>query len=185
MFFFIAFDGNAQYSKVHYLPPTYNQNSNILFSTITVTTLVDDPFDVSITNASGTYSNLLSGLSKSNPITVTLPQGDNDGIFKGNEGKTNIVLNSEGFIITADDYFFTSQIHSVSSQGAVIAPKGLAGLGTEFFSGHMYAKAGNNGVRSHFISVIASEDNTTVTFENPNVNWEGQTSTFSVFFKPR
>ena len=181
MLFFIAFDGNAQYSKVHYLPPTYNQNSNILFSTITVTTLVEDPFDVSIINASGTYSNILSGLSKSNPITVTLPQGDNDGIFKGNEGKTNIVLNSEGFIITADDYFFTSQIHSVSSQGAVIAPKGLAGLGTEFFSGHMYAKAGNNGVRSHFISVIASEDNTTVTFENPNVNWEGQTSTFSVF----
>lgn len=179
--FFIAFDGNAQYSKVHYLPPTYNQNSNILFSTITVTTLVESPFDVSITNASGTYSNTLAGLSKSNPITITLPEGDNDGIFKGNEGKTNIVLNSEGFIITGEDYFFTSQIHSVSSQGAVIAPKGLAGLGTEFYSGHMYAKAGNNSVRSHFISVIASEDNTTVTFENPKINWEGQPSTFSVF----
>ena len=70
--FFIAFDGNAQYSKVHYLPPTYNQNSNILFSTITVTTLVESPFDVSITNASGTYSNTLNGLSKSNPITGKL-----------------------------------------------------------------------------------------------------------------
>ena len=181
MLFFIAFNGKAQYSKVHYLPPTYNQNSNILFSTITVTTLVETPFDVSITNASGTYSNTLNGLSKSNPITITLPKGDSDGIFKGNEGKTNIVLNTEGFIITADDYFFTSQLHSVSSQGAVIAPKGLAGLGTEFYSGHMYSKAGNNGVRSHFISVIASEDNTTVTFENPKINWEGQPSTFSVF----
>ena len=181
VFCFVLVTSKAQYSKAHYLPPTYNQNSGIQFSTITVTTLVEAPFDVSITNASGTYSNTLSGLSKSNPITVTLPKGDNDGIFKGNEGKTNIVLNSEGFIITADDYFFTSQIHSVSSQGAVIAPKGIAGLGTEFFSGHVYAKAGNNGVRSHFISVIASEDNTSVTFENPNVNWEGQTSTFSVF----
>ena len=178
---FIAFNSGAQYSKVHYLPPTYNQNSSIQFSTITVTTLVDDPFDVSITNASGTYSNILSGLSKTNPITITLPKGDNDGIFKGSEGKTNIVLNSEGFILNADEHFFTSQIHSVSNQAAVIAPKGSAGLGTEFYSGHMYSQGGNKGVRSHFISVIASEDNTTVTFDNQTINWEGQPKTFSAF----
>ena len=179
--FFIAFDGKTQYSKVHYLPPTYNQNSKIEFSTITVTTLVENPFDVSITNASGTYSNLLSGLSKLNPITITLPKGENDGIFLGSEEKTNIVLNSEGFILTAEKHFFTSQIHAVSNQATVIAPKGIAGLGTEFYSGHVYARGGSTSIRSHFISIIASEDNTTVTFENPNVNWEGQTSTFSVF----
>lgn len=177
---FIAFDVKGQYSKVHYLPPTYNQNSNIQFSTITVTTLVENPFDVSITNASGTYSHVLSGLSKTNPITITLPKGDADGIFKGNEGKTNVVLDSEGFILTAEEHFFTSQIHSVASQAAVIAPKGLAGLGTEFYSGHLYSQAGNTGVRSHFISVIASEDNTTVTFENPIINWENQPNVFSV-----
>ena len=180
LFIFIAFDTKAQYSKVHYLPPTYNQNSNIQFSTITVTTLVESPFDVSITNASGTYSNILSGLSKTNPITITLPKGDADGIFKGNESKTNMVLDSEGFILTAEEHFFASQIHSVSSQAAVIAPKGLAGLGTEFYSGHLYSQAGNTGVRSHFISVIASEDNTTVTFEHPIINWENQPNVFSV-----
>ncbi|MBI35501.1 MAG: hypothetical protein CMP67_09085 [Flavobacteriales bacterium] len=180
LLFFTALLCEAQYSKVHYLPPTYNQNSKIQFSTITVTTLVEQPFDVSITNASGTYSNTLSGLSKTNPITVTLPMGDDDGIFRSYDGKTNMVLNSEGFIITADEYFFASQIHSVASQAAVIAPKGLAGLGTEFYSGHLYSQAGNTGVRSHFISVIASEDNTTVTFNNPRVNWEGQPNVFSV-----
>ena len=177
---FVVVTSKSQYSKVHYLPPTYNQNSSIQFSTITVTTLVEDPFDVSITNASGTYSQILSGLSKSNPITITLPKGDNDGIFLGSEGKTNIVLNSEGFILDASKHFFTSQIHSVSNQAAVIAPKGIAGLGMEFYSGHLYAQAGKTNIRSHFISVIASEDNTTVTFDNPNINWEGQNSTFSV-----
>lgn len=177
---FIALNSKAQYSKVHYLPPTYNQNSSIQFSTITVTTLVEAPFDVSITNASGSYSKTLSGLSKSNPITITLPKGDNDGIFLGNEGKTNNVLNSEGFILNASKHFFASQIHSVSNQAAVIAPKGIAGLGMEFYSGHLYSQAGKTNIRSHFISVIASEDNTTVTFENQNINWEGQSNKFDV-----
>ena len=93
LLFFTALLCEAQYSKVHYLPPTYNQNSKIQFSTITVTTLVEQPFDVSITNALGTYSNTLSGLSKTNPITVTLPMGDDDGIFRSYDG--SIVLQNE------------------------------------------------------------------------------------------
>lgn len=164
----------AQYSKVHYLPPTYNQQSRIEFSTITVTTLEESPFDVFLTNASGNYTRNLEGLSKENPITITLPLGGNDGIFKGDEGKTNQVLNSEGFILTADNYFFSSQIHAVANQAAVIAPKGIAGLGTEFYSGHIYSASGTNNSRAHFLSVIASEDHTTVTFNNPRVKWEGQ-----------
>ena len=164
----------AQYSKVHYLPPTYNQQSRIEFSTITVTTLEESPFDVFLTNASGNYTRNLEGLSKENPITITLPLGGNDGIFKGDEGKTNQILNSEGFILTADNYFFSSQIHAVANQAAVIAPKGIAGLGTEFYSGHIYSASGTNNSRAHFLSVIASEDHTTVTFNNPRVKWEGQ-----------
>ncbi len=102
MLLFLSIIGYAQYSKTHYLPPTYNQKSNIEFSTITVTTLEETPFDVFLTNASGSYTENLNGLSKEHPITITLPIGENDGIFKGSEGKTNKVLNSEGFILTAD-----------------------------------------------------------------------------------
>ncbi len=179
----LFFAAEAQYSKIHFLPPTYNQNSGIQFSTITVTTLEEEPFDVVITNASGSYQNVLTGLSKDNPITITLPKGDADGIFMSNEGKTNQALDSEGFIIVGNKHFFTSQIHSVSAQGAVIAPKGSAGLGTEFYSGHLISQysGGHEGMRSHFISVIASEDNTTITFDNPNVKWQGQSANeFSV-----
>ena len=171
---FLSIAAYSQYSKIHYLPPTYNQKSNIEFSTITVTTLEDIAFDVFLTNASGSFTENLNGLSKDNPITITLPIGDNDGIFKGNESKINQVLDSEGFILTADKYFFTSQIHAVKNQAAVIAPKGYAGLGTEFYSGHIYSATGTNDSRAHFLSIIASEDNTIVTFDNPKIKWEGQ-----------
>ncbi len=178
--FLLCFASKAQYSKVHYLPPTYNQSSGLIFSTITVTTLEEDPFDVSIANASGTFQNTFNNLSRVNPITLTLPIGDADGIFLASEGKINQVLASEGFILTADKMFFTSQIHSVTYQGTVIAPKGIAGLGTEFYSGHIHSAEGTNSSRAHFISVMASEDNTTITFDNPAVEWEQRPNNFDV-----
>ena len=39
-------------------------------------------------------SNLI-GLSKTNPIKITLPKGDTDGIFTKSEGKTNNALKTE------------------------------------------------------------------------------------------
>ena len=179
--FFLFSVSEAQYSKTHYLPPTYNQNSTIQFSTITVTTIEEFPFDVHLTNASGSYTETFKNLSKENPITIELSTEENDGIFKGKEKKTNKILNSEGFILTADNYFFTSQIHAVKNQAAVIASKGTAGLGKEFFSGHLYSATGKNKPRAHFISVLASEDNTTITFENLKIKWEGHTNnTFNI-----
>jgi len=171
----------AQYSKIHFLPPTYNQSSALIFSSITISTLETKPFDVQISNADGTYNKIISGLSKSNPITINLPKGGNlDGIFLASESKTNKVLKNESFILSSEKFFFVNQIHSVSNQAEIIASKGSAGMGTEFYSGHLFSKSGSNSSRAHFISVIATEDNTVVSFDNPNIAWEGQSKSFNV-----
>ena len=95
----------AQYSKVHYLPPTYNQSSALQFSSITLSTLEETPFSVVINNADGTYNQTVTGLSKNNPITIELPKGGSlDGIFLASDNKTNKVLKNEGSMLLLE-YF--------------------------------------------------------------------------------
>ncbi|MEY5041637.1 MAG: hypothetical protein RLZZ414_1185, partial [Bacteroidota bacterium] len=160
---------------------TYNQSSALQFSSISLSTLEETPFSVVINNADGTYNQTVTGLSKNNPITIDLPKGGSlDGIFLASDNKTNKVLKNEGFTLSASKFFFVNQIHAVSNQAEIIASKGSVGAGTEFYSGHLFSKSGSNSSRAHFISVIATEDNTSVTFDNPRVAWEGQTKNFTV-----
>ncbi len=84
--------------------------------------------------------------------------------------------------------FFVNLTHRTSLQATIITSKGTVGLGKEFYAGFMASvlEANNhtntsNRRRSHFISVMASENNTFITFSNSRVQWDGHpVNTFTI-----
>lgn len=85
----------------------------------------------------------------------------------------NTVLNDAGLIITSDEPIAVYFKPNRSNNQEIIPLKGITGLGTTFRAASQTSPrqpgCGDNfEENSHFISVMATEDNTTVTFDNPN-----------------
>ncbi len=183
----------AQISKEHYIPPISGIGYGIIYKLV-LTTLSVDPFTVTITNGDGTFYQEvelsrdfpqeiipeLNGVNIGLPLVSglsTYPQTNLDGVF-------NTVLTEHGLIIKGETPFFANLMLTMNSQAEVLTSKGTAGLGQKFFSGHQhtnYITHNDGNVKSHFISVMALEDNTEIQFSNPKLLFHGQTNhVFSV-----
>ena len=160
--------------SVHFLPPLYAQqdvkNHYLLLSTDQET-----PFEVVIQNADG--ANGVAGgltetitISKDSPVTLDLSSGPfgngtgtaSLGVIGGN--KVGQIDTKEGLILTGDLPFYANVRHKTKVQGLSLTSKGQLALGTEFRSGHLVTNTQHAWRKSHFISVMASEDNTVVNF---------------------
>ena len=163
-----SFDGAAQYDTIHYIPPFYSRSAdpvNLGDHSLFLSTNSPTPFDVTLVESNGNIIGTVN-ISLTNPIEVDLGNGyaatgvvDQTGI--------NTVLNDEGIIASASEPFFANIRHSASSQGASLTCKGNWAKGTRFRSGHLYSiesSTTDGPLKSHIISVMAMEDNTTITF---------------------
>lgn len=98
----------------------------------------------------------------------------------------NTPIRSQGLYFESYQPFFVNMRHKSGSQGTSLTTKGQIGLGQKFFSGHIFtiynttsgADDWNNDRRSHFISVMATEDSTTVTIDmvKPPIHYIGHPS---------
>jgi len=85
----------------------------------------------------------------------------------------NMPIRSQGLYFESFQPFFVNMRHKSNSQGMSLTSKGQVGLGTEFYTGHVHtirnagssAEMWNDERRSHFISVMATEDSTEVTID--------------------
>ncbi|WP_421920497.1 T9SS type B sorting domain-containing protein [Marinifilum sp.] len=180
--------GFAQYDYEHYVPPFYNGSSvpkdigyhRAILSTNSVKDITvyiyrgyDDLIDqVTISNQSPkSYAFYNSagdekGVITKYPHTYDFPEN----VVGAKE--LNKVLTSEGLrFYSPDAPFFVNMRHSTKDQGSSLTTKGTYAYGTEFLSGHVYTdKNSATHRRSHFISVMAIEDNTLVNFSNIKVS---------------
>jgi VCBS repeat-containing protein len=170
-----------------------NLKANIDDHRMVLTTTETTAFDVTIRNNSGTFVRTVS-LSSSSPQKVNLNYSayisstnntpgnilNSQGII--GTGDLNKVLDTEGLIVSGSKKFFVSIQNKSTAQGDLLTSKGTTGLGTDFYSGHMYSeKSAYDSHNGHFISAMASENNTNITFSNPNVLFSGKsTNTFTV-----
>jgi hypothetical protein len=183
----------AQIAKQHYIPPLFGVGSAANYKLV-LTTLSETPFKVLITNGDGTFSKEVElsrdapqeiipevdkvkiGLPFVNPIS-SYPQTNLDASL-------NKVFTEHGLICKGEKPFFANLMLTMPSQAEVLTSKGTAGLGKKFFTGHQhmnYVTAHNGRVKSHFISVMATQNNTEVEFSNPKLLFYGQTKhTFKV-----
>ncbi|BAX80759.1 T9SS type B sorting domain-containing protein [Labilibaculum antarcticum] len=184
LLFILPFRGMAQYDYEHYVPPFYNGSSNnqdIGTHTAVLSTNSSDYVNVQIYKG---YDDLLNG---SEPIKIKrgepyeyvfkTPKGNSSGRVtsypKDYDFPLTVVgalelnkpLDDQGLrFISTDAPFFVNIRHRSAVQGGSLTAKGTYAYGTEFRSGHVYTDAYKSAERrSHFISVMATED-TEVTF---------------------
>ena len=177
----------AQLSKVHYIPPlTAADDPGDQWIYISTPSAQPIKYEVKIGGVLGTTFNsgtvYASGtVDNTNPVAIAAAQdpGDNNGWWSNlfvQSSETELVLN-KGFIIEAESEIYVS-IRSNSDgqqfQAGAILSKGKSGLGTRFRAGMFQNQ---NSGHIGFISVMASEDLTTINFDfKDNIQTLGNSS---------
>ncbi|RXR31819.1 T9SS type B sorting domain-containing protein [Flavobacterium piscinae] len=161
----------AQFSKTHYIPPITGtnqqpiQNQFIYISSPSLT-----PVNFTINPIGGTPIN--GTVSRDVPFVYTIGFGDNTPLFVP-ATNLNSVFTNKGFIIEAEDQIYAAvrfTASTASNQATGIVSKGLAGLGTQFrigaFTNTGLSSTGYTNNHLTFISILATENNTTVSFSD-------------------
>jgi gliding motility-associated-like protein len=159
----------SQLDIKHYVPPLYArvnvQNHYMILSTPSTA-----PVTVDVRNGQGTiiYSTVITDVA---PNVTLLGVGyASPGII--GTAELNMINPTDGFIIDASAPIYVNLRHVQNWQGLSLNSKGAStGLGTRFRSGHIFQSSALPFVKAHEISVMATVNNTTVTFTDisPNV----------------
>ena len=169
----------SQLSKKHYIPPVTGVNggsgpgSQILYistpSTSKVNYTVRYGGDIGTTATSGTpfaTGQVING----DPKEVLIANDPADNTVQWSEIFVNPsqteVVSDKGFVIEADSEIYVSyRFYSVNEyQAGALVSKGISALGTRFRSGMLQNQSVSSG-HLGFISVMATENNTTVDFD--------------------
>ncbi|MFA8432995.1 MAG: gliding motility-associated C-terminal domain-containing protein [Marinifilaceae bacterium] len=166
----------AQLDTKHYIPPCYagtDSYYNVGKHWAVITTPSTEPIEILIQRGNGIEIDRVT-VSRTKPIVYLLGaavyNSSRDRVIRYPHGvidysQLNTKLADQGLIFSSDKPFYVNIRHRTSVHGFSLTSKGQSALGTLFRSGHIYSKTGPyDENRSHFISVMATEDNTSVTF---------------------
>jgi gliding motility-associated-like protein len=155
----------AQFDTRFWMPPiwdtgggTHNQPSELF-----ITTPSPFPVNVNIQTADGTTFVLDTTVVAGTPLQVPLtPQ-------LGQTDEPNVINMDASLIVTSSQAI--QCVHKISGvhNQTLVTLKGRNGRGTDFWAGSQVRNmnANYNPNEYHFISVMAMEDNTSITFETP------------------
>ncbi|HCQ13085.1 T9SS type B sorting domain-containing protein [Flavobacterium sp.] len=158
----------SQFSKTHYIPPVGgSENVPAEEQYLYVSTPSITPVNFIIKQ--------LGGITISGVVSRDVPYVYNIGFgtftqIHVNESEIGNVLNNKGFIIEAEDLVYVTAriIAGNTNQAGQITSKGTAALGTRFRAGGFLNTLipGYSANNLTFISVLATENNTTVNFSD-------------------
>lgn len=162
----------AQLDREHWFAPMVDRTGNPNpYQKLYLSTSRNTPFDVSIYN-----NNVLIGtvtISKNNPqkfdvlrdFIITTQQAD---LF---------TPTTKGLYLKADFPFYANLRFSVYNHAEIITSKGIASTGTTFYTANAPITV-SNGILNFMASVLATEDNTTVTISGykPTVQFSNGTT---------
>jgi len=169
-FFFISLNCLAQFSKTHYIPPLAGSNNvavqeqYLYISTPSVT-----PVKFTIKELGG--ATISGTVSQNSPYIHNAGYGV-DTQLHVHESLVYRVLKNKGYIIEAEDVVYVTArvLASSGNHAGELVSKGLAALGTQFRIGGFLNKLKTSywdGDQT-FISVMATENNTTIDFNDIN-----------------
>ena len=188
VFFLLSLIGFSQISKIHYIPPLtandlqqggggsipYDQH---LYLSTPSTSDVTVKITILSTGQEITYTDLRNDNPKVYQIAdQTNPMGG--ALFVDSDNTGSATLNA-GLVIEADCPVYASVRYNAGAQAGALVSKGDASLGTHFRTGMM--TNGNqteenqlqndiNTNNLNFISVMATQDNTTVRIDLPHAS---------------
>ena len=158
----------SQLSNKHWIPPLHSRSESAIqdhylyLSTPEVT-----PFLVTVTDGNGApFPGSPFTLSQATPIVITIGNGQPTKMFL-DIADVNTVVSNSGIIAQGTKDFYASFRMRHTSHAETLISKGRPGIGTSFRLGCMINEIIDN--RKSFVSsVMATEDNTTVTLSNYN-----------------
>ena len=159
---------NAQLSKKHFLPPlTYAEtgNANPESQYFYISTPRNKNVSFTIKKIGFPDNDITGFVSSSAPKEIFIGNGDSQ-LFVDSR-TTSVVHNNKGYIIEANDVIYVSirVLAGGGAQAGALVSKGSSALGTTFRAG-MFTNENPQSNYLNFISVMASENNTVVTFSD-------------------
>lgn len=159
----------AQFSKTHYLPPlSSSQDMPINEKYLYISTPSITPVQFTIKQLGST--NVIGTVSRDNPYIFDTTSSGNPSQFVVDQMDANVILQNAGYIIEAEDLISVSGriIDQTGNQAGCVVSKGMAALGTQFRIGGMTNTLINAYSPRHytFIAIMATENNTTVSFSD-------------------
>jgi len=157
---------HSQFSKTHYIPAlscsaSVTPDEHFLY----ISTPNVNPVNFRIIEIGGTV--ITGTVSRDVPYVYSIGFGSNTQLSVG-RSLVSSVLNNKGYIIEADDLVYVSAriIDATGNQAGQLVSKGLAALGLRFRIGAFENNLTTNYADIHytFVSVLATENNTTVNF---------------------
>ena len=165
---FLSYTAVAQFSKTHYIPPLSGSNNVgaeeqfMYISTPSIT-----PINFKIIQLGGTT--IIGTVSRDLPYVHNIGFGTNTQL-QVSANIVNTILDNKGYIVEADDvvYVTVRVMAGNSNQAGQITSKGLAALGTRYRIGAFtnLQAPGYNTNHFTFVSILATENNTTVSFDD-------------------
>lgn len=165
----LTMNGFSQFSKTHYIPPLSNadvmdpQEQWLYISSPSVT-----PVDFKIFEIGGTIIN--GTVSRDIPYVHFIGSGFDTQLLVSETGVSS-VLSNKGYLVEAEDLVYVTVRLTATPQhfhaGGLVS-KGIAALGTEFRVG-AFTNTGvpfASGNHYTFASILATENNTTVSFDD-------------------
>jgi gliding motility-associated-like protein len=166
--FIFSISGYSQFSKTHYIPPLAGSSTVIPGQQfLYISTPSTTPVNFKIIELGG---NVITGtVSKSSPYIHNIGFGANSQIYI-NANISSSVFNNKGYIVEAEDMVYATVrvIDSTGNHAGLLVSKGRASLGNRFRVGAITNLNVNNyfDIHSTFISILATENNTTINFSN-------------------
>jgi gliding motility-associated-like protein len=169
LFLLVGFSVFAQFSKTHYIPPLSGsdgqsaQNQYLYISCPNIT-----PVNFTITVLGG--NSITGSVSRDNPYILAIGFGTGTQLHVS-KSLVNTILNNKGYVIEAEDQVYVAVRLTATPQnfqaGGLVS-KGLAALGTQFRIGS-FVNTGISGISQNhftFVSILATENNTTINFSD-------------------
>lgn len=157
--------GFAQLSKKHYIPPLTSgpPNANPEDQYIYLSTPSNSLVPYTIIPV-GQATNITGFVSNTTPQVVSIGTGLTQLFVDSNT--TSTVTNNKGYIIEAEAPIYVSvRMNAGGAQAGALVSKGLSALDTGFRVG-TYTSENPQDNYLNFVSVMATEDDTSVTFDN-------------------
>ena len=158
----------SQFSKTHYIPPlsaAASQGASAEDQFFYISTPNTSPVDFRIIEIGG--NTIYGTVSRDTPYVYSIGFG-NDTQLMVDESLTSATLATKGYIVEADDLVYVSArvIAGSGNQAGELVSKGLASLGLRYRIGALANNLVANYIDVHytFVSVLATENNTTVNF---------------------
>ncbi len=159
----------AQLSKKHFIPPLTSAefgNANPEDQYFYISTPSTKNVTYTITLVGQPSSSTISGIvSNANPVEISLGTGYGQLFIESNQ--SSIIKNNKGYIIEAEDVIYVSLRMKAGggAQAGALVSKGLSALGNTFRAGS-FTNQNPQTNYMNFVSVMATEDNTAITFDD-------------------